>query len=128
MAMFKDGDYLLPFFINETDLLAPTIQYLVSPCDGFITEMYTVVQKTITTGGTIKVTLGSTDVVGDGAGSLLLVTHADSDAAGTVDSSQATFGSTTRAVTKGQAIKITPSAGYATAGAVNGWLRITGGK
>jgi hypothetical protein len=127
--MFKDGDYLLPFFINATDLAAGTTQWLSSPCDGFIREIETVVQVAISTGGTIKVQVGSTDVAGAGAGSLMLITHANADAAGVVDNAESTFGHASTVVTKSAAIEVIPSAAYTGgAAAVRGWIRISGGK
>ena len=55
----------IPFFINETDLLAGTAQQLVCPIKGKIRALEAVIQKTITTaGGPIIVGIGATAVEG----------------------------------------------------------------
>ncbi len=108
----------VPFFINQTDLLAGTSQYVVSPVAGRIAGVTTVVQTAVTTGGTITVELGGVAVDG------LSVVVANSSAAGDIDSDTATSGHASTAVAAGAAIEIVPSAAFDTAGAINGFVEI----
>ncbi len=118
--MFKTGEVILPFFFNETDLLAGTSQWLVSPIEGEVVELGAVVQAAVTTGGAIGVELATVAISG------LSVTVADAATAGTVYTDESALNEPTRRVTEGQAVEITAAAGFATAGAVNGWVRIVG--
>ena len=123
MGLLMGQNIHLPFYINETDTLAGTTAELVAPADGFITDFQVIVQKAVTTGGTVKV---QTDASVDVAGAT--VTVADAATKGTVYSAVATKTSSTRKVTKGDRIQIVPAAAFATAGAVSGVLTInTGG-
>jgi hypothetical protein len=106
----------LPFVIPSTELLAGTAIDLVAPFDGFIEELQTIVQTAVTTGGTITAKIGTTDVAG------LQITIADAATKGTVQTDEPTAPSATRRFSKGDRIQIVPSAGFATAGAVNGNL------
>lgn len=120
MALFKEGDVILPFYANETDLLAGTSQWLVSPMEGEIVEIGVVVQKAVTTGGVVKPKVGGVDVAG------LLVTVASGAAAGVVYTDGSALNEPTRRVADNQAIEISLDAAFAVAGAVNGWVRIVG--
>lgn len=120
MAIFKEGEVVLPFFINETDLLAGTSQWLISPMEGEVVEIGVVVQKAVTTGGAITVELEGVAVSG------ISVTVADGAAAGTVYTDTSALNEPTRRVQDGKAIEIVPAAAFATAGAVSGWVRIVG--
>lgn len=127
MAMFDKGDYLIPFSINQTDLLAGgDFSYFSSPIDGYIEEFEVVVKTAVTTGGTLQPKLGTTVVAG------LQLTVANAAPAFTVYNAKTTLGeiakklTSTAKVTKGQAIKIAVDAAFATAGEVSGWVRITG--
>jgi hypothetical protein len=122
MSLQMGNKFVLPFFINETDLLAGTVQDIAAPVDGFVEEITTVVQKAVTTGGVIKASVGATDVVGAS------ITVADAAAKGTVQTALSTKPNASRTVAKGDAIKITPSAAFATAGAVNGHVIINTGS
>ncbi|CAN5361264.1 hypothetical protein BH09PSE4_BH09PSE4_17120 [soil metagenome] len=108
----------LPFFINATDLAAPTTAELVSPVAGTITRMFTVVQTAIVTGGDITAKVDTTDVVG------LTCTIADAAAKGSVVNDTPTAGDATTAVLPGQRIQIVPSAPFNGGGAVSGILEI----
>lgn len=113
------GHYVrIPFWINQTDLLAGTAQNLLCPVAGVITRIVTIVKKTITTGGVITASVGTTAVVG------VSITHANSDAAGLVVSSAPASGEATAVVDADERIQITPSAAYATAGEVFGFVEI----
>lgn len=116
----KAGEHIaIPFFINQTDLLAGTSQELIAPVDGYLVELHTTVQTAVTTGGAITVKTGdalATTVAG------LTNTIADAATVGTRLSSSATSGSASRVVSKGDRISIQSAAGFATAGAVNGFL------
>ncbi|MER9178928.1 hypothetical protein [Mesorhizobium sp. M0767] len=109
----------VPFAINETDTLAGTSQEILAPFNGFVNAIYVITQKAVTTGGTVKVAIGTTDVVG------ATVTVPDASAKGAILSGNATKPSSTRAVTKGQRVQVIPDAAFATAGAVNGFVEFT---
>jgi hypothetical protein len=109
------------FFINQTDLLAPTSFEIVCPIDGFVNEIGAVVQTAVTTGGTLKVTATATDVVG------AVLTVANGATKGTIPAKGvATAKHASRAVKKGDRIRVTP-ASFATAGAVNGYVEFVTG-
>lgn len=108
----------LPFFINQTDLLAPTAAELIAPCDGYIVGLYTTVQVAVTTGGPITVE-ANTVAVAD-----LSITIEDAATKGTVQSDTIDYGVATAKVSKGDRIEILPDAAFATAGAINGFLEI----
>lgn len=105
----------MPFYFNQTDLLAATSQFIICPVAGTLKRLVTVVQTAVTTGGEIAVELDGTAVTG------LSITVADAAAAGTVQ--QDTPTSVTR-LTEDQAIEITAAAAFATAGAVFGFVEI----
>lgn len=104
-----------PVSIPSTELLAGTAMEFVAPMDGVIEELVSTVQTAVTTGGTLAVNTGdalATTVLG------LTQTIADAAAKGARQTTESTEGSSTRVVTKGTRCAITPSAGFATAGAV----------
>lgn len=109
----------LPFFISEADTLAGTSAELVSPVAGAICGLTTIVQKTVTTGGDVTVSVGTTAVDG------LACTIADGATKGTVASDTPTAGHATTQVTAGGRIQVTPGAAFNTAGAVSGFVDIT---
>lgn len=117
LARFSNGKILIPFDFNQTDLLAPTAQNLVSPVAGYITGLRVVVQAAVTTGGAITVEANTVAVVG------LSVTVADAAAAGTVYS-DSVLKIATGLVAAGDDITVTPAAAFATAGAVKGFIEI----
>lgn len=108
----------IPFVIPQVELLAGTTIELVAPFDGFIEELQSIINTAVTTGGTLTVKIGTTDVAG------LTITVADAATKGTVQSDIPTKPSATRRFLKGDRIQIVPSAGFATAGAINGNLRV----
>lgn len=112
---YTGGLIRMPFFFNETDLLAPTSQMILSPVAGTLKRLVTCVKKQVTTGGDIGVSLAGTAVPG------LTVTVANSAAVGTVQEGTPT--SVTR-LTADQAIAVTAAAAFATAGAVFGFVEI----
>jgi hypothetical protein len=108
----------LPFQINQTDLLAPTVLDMVSPVAGYLDTLRGVAQVAVTTGGTIQAKINTVSVTG------MLITVANSDAKGTAYSgTPTTKRSATTIVAKGDRISLTP-ASFATAGAINGELEI----
>lgn len=109
----------LPFFIDQTDLLAGTAAELVSPVAGAIVGMSVIVQVAVTTGGPITALVGTTAVDG------LSCVIADAATKGTVVSDTPTAGHASTAVTAGARIQVAPDAAFATAGAVNGYVEIT---
>lgn len=108
----------IAFTIPATELAAATPIELVSPVDGYVSELYTVVQTAIVTGGTVTVNIGTTAVTG------LSVDVASAATKGTVGSDTATLGTDTRKVLKGQRIQIVPSAAFDGGGALAGSLVI----
>lgn len=128
-------DSIIPFAINQTDLLAGTPQTFVAPQDGFISGMVLAVTTAITTGGTIKV--GSTNGAVTSqfvvtAGTLVDVaglsqTIANGAVKGARYRKRPTDDSPTQQVKAGDRIEITP-AGFATAGAVNGAILFNTGS
>ncbi len=108
----------IPFFINQTDLLAPTPAELISPVTGAITKIDTTVQVAITTGGTITAKAGTTTVAG------LSVAIANAATKGTIGSGAPTSGDATATVAIDSRIQVVP-AGFASAGAVSGFVEIT---
>lgn len=105
----------MPFFFNETDLLAGTSQQIICPVAGTLKRLVTCVKKQVTTGGAVGVTLAGTAVSG------LSITVADAAAVGTVQSDTPT--SVTR-LTANQAMAVTAAAAFATAGEVFGFVEI----
>lgn len=118
--VFKGHAHVLPFYFNATDLAAHTTQYIISPIDGIIEELGAIVQVAISTGGTIKAKLGSTDVAGS------TVTSVGSDAAGTCYDAKTTRGSKSCFVAAGAAIQIVPATFTGGSAAINGWIRVVG--
>lgn len=108
----------LPFDIPATELAAGTSIELVSPVDGYVEELFTVVQTAIVTGGAITVSIGTTAVTG------LSIAVANSATKGTTQSDTPTAGTATRAVAKGGRIQVTPDAAFNGGGAVSGVLSI----
>ncbi len=113
----------IPWELEQTQLLAPTNEQLVSPIAGIIDRNTTIVQAAVTTGGDITVKVGSTDVTG------LTNTVADGATAGTIATDQPTTvtgnDATTQVAARGQ-IQIVPGSPFATAGEVNGVLEVNG--
>lgn len=108
----------VPFFIDQTDLLAGTSAELLSPVAGEIIGMTTIVQAAVTTGGPITAAVGATAVAG------LSCVIADGAAKGSIVSDTATLGDATTVVTAGSRIQVIPDAAFATAGAVSGFVEI----
>lgn len=113
-----NGAVYLPFFINQTDLLAATSAELISPIAGRITKLMTTIQIAVTTGGVITVEVDATPVDG------LSITVADSATKGTIQSDTPTAAHATAVVAVGSRIEIQPAAEFDTAGAVSGILVI----
>lgn len=124
MSVFLEGRYYLQGQINQTDLLAGTAQQCIAPSSGYIEEFGVVVQAAVTTGGPITVAVapaaGGSAVPVAG----LSVTVANAATAGTAAVDTPTEPSITRQVNKGDVITVIPDAAFATAGAVNWYVRI----
>lgn len=103
------------FNINETDTLAGTPFDTVAPCDGTLTALYTIVQKTVTTGGTVTVAINGVAVAG------LSVAIANAAAKGSRLNDLTLTGDGSEKFRKGDRITVTTS-GFATAGAVSGFV------
>nr|WP_316651543.1 hypothetical protein [uncultured Gellertiella sp.] len=113
-------DTILIFAIAQTDLVANTGHEIVSPVDGYIYELRTIVQDAITTGGTVTVKTGDA-LANTVAG--LSVAIASAAAKGVRAVGTPTPKSTTRKVSKGDRIQIA-TANFATAGSIRGYLKI----
>jgi hypothetical protein len=135
----------IEFSIPSAELIANTTQYLIAPLNGFFKEMRLVVNKAVTTGGTVTPSTvpavfnaeGGLDqtsfagtVTGDtliaGSGSLgavagLQATVPNGATVGTLFTETATVDDPSTAVIKGQVIELALS-GFATAGELNGYL------
>lgn len=120
MSLFTGARFHVPFSIPEATLTGNTSVEVVSPVDGYITEARVVVQKAVTTGGTLTVLTGDAGAV-TVAG--LSVVVANGATKGTRKAGAATAGSATRKVSKGDRIQIKPTS-FATAGALDGFLAI----
>lgn len=108
----------VPFFIDQTDLLAGISAELLSPVAGEIVGMTTIVQAAVTTGGPITASVGVTAVAG------LSCVIADAAAKGSIVRDTPTLGDATTVVTAGSRIQVTPDAAFAVAGAVSGFVEI----
>lgn len=118
MALVMGKDYVLPFSINQTDLLAGTAYEIVAPADGFIEELQVVVQAAVTTGGAVTVNKNGVAVTG------LSATVANAATKGTVVTDKPDKTSETRKFSKGDRLSIVPAAAFDTAGAINGNLLV----
>jgi hypothetical protein len=121
-ATLKGGlqDFYLNFQIEQADLIGNVDQDFISPVEGYITELGTVVDTAVTTGGTIAVKSGAalaTTVAG------ITQTIANAATKGTRQTTQSTEKSSTRYVAKGERIQLDLT-GFATAGGVNGYIKI----
>jgi hypothetical protein len=112
----------LAFQFAEADLIANNPLELVSPFEGFVYGLRPIVQKTVTTGGTLTVKNFRTGSAVTVAG--LSVTVANGATKGTVPTpGVSTPGDTSLYVKVGDRLQIFPG-GFATAGALNGVLSI----
>lgn len=126
LAEMEDGfrvspatNVFLPWELEATELAAGTAENLVSPVAGYIQRIRGVTQEAIGTGGVITAEINTVAVTG------LSITVANSDAAGTrYSDTPTTPRSATTLLAAGDRITITPSAAFATTGAVNGVLEI----
>jgi hypothetical protein len=115
LATFGNNKMLIPWVLDQTDLLAPTAVNLVAPTAGYITGIRVIVQAAVTTGGAITVEANTVAVVG------LSATVGDAATAGTVISDDV-LKIATGLVAAGDDITVTPAAAFATAGRVAGYL------
>lgn len=114
----NDQTIQVPFFFSATALAAHTGQSFTMPCDGYIAGLQTDITEVITTGGTVGVSIESTAVTG------MVVTVANSAAAGKQLSAVPTTQQASYTIAKkGQQITVT-AASFATAGALAGVVTI----
>lgn len=121
MTPFYEGPVTLgPKEVNQTDLLAGTSHWLVSPIRGYWTRLTTVVQAAVTTGGTLSAKIGGVAVTG------LSNVIADAATAGTVvtDTPTDNYG-LTGLVAANAALELVGDAAFATAGVVSQFAEIT---
>ena len=118
MALVMGKDYVLPFSINQTDLLAGTAFEIVAPANGFIEELQVIAQAAVTTGGAVTVNVNGVAVTG------LSAAVANGATKGSVVSDSPDKTSATRKFSKGDRLSIVPAAAFDTAGAINGNLLV----
>lgn len=127
-ALFRDyvGVARIPFQINQTDLVAHTVQDFVAPFNGSITDLVTTVETAIGTdaGGTIKVQVGTTDVTNCVVAISTAATKGTRARARTQVTPFVPGADTSNLVSKGDRVTLTPAT-FGTAGAVNGYIEIT---
>jgi hypothetical protein len=127
-ALFRNylGEVRIPFYFNQTDLLAPTSQDIIAPFDGYISELYTIVQAAVTTGGTIKAQINGSDVT-NAVNTVGNAAAKGTRARATKNGSPYLPGAGATAVQnflRGDRITLV-AASFATAGAVNGMVGLT---
>ncbi len=118
MSLKVGESFYLAFVIPQVELLAGTSIELYAPFDGYIEELATIVQTAVTTGGVLTVEINTVEVAGLG------ITVADAATKGTRQIDTPTKPSPTRQFKKGDRIELQPSAAFATAGALNGHLKV----
>jgi hypothetical protein len=115
----RAGKMSIPWELEQTELLAPTAEQIVSPVAGWITGVRGIIQGAVTTGGAVTVEIATVAVLG------LTFTVADAATAGTVyNDAPTTRHHSTTLLAAGDAITITPASAFATAGSINGSLDI----
>jgi len=94
-----------PVYLNVrvADVAATTSSWTVSPCDGVISRMFSVIHGTISDDTTLGLELAGVNVT-DGASADIITITASASAAGDVDSGTA---DAANAVSEGTAIEIT---------------------
>lgn len=126
IGVLQDGVKLpatmeLSYEFEQTQLLAATPEFIVTPYAGIIERNTVVTQAAVTTGGAITTEIGGVAVTG------LSVVVADAAAAGDIDTDVPTdvsgLDTTTRVAARG-AIEMVPAAAFATAGEVNGIVTV----
>lgn len=116
----SNKNVFLPFFVDQTPLLAGTSQWLVSPVAGQISRLTTITVDDVTTGGAITVELATAAVTG------LSVTVGNAGGVGDIDTDTPTsVASSTGTVAAGDDIEIVIASAFETAGSVYGVLEIT---
>lgn len=106
----------ISFTIQEADLIGNVTQFFVTPCSGCLQSVYFVVQKSLTTGGTVKVQINGVDA--RGITGTFSRTFANGGVPGTMAKILSGPGNY---VAPGDVISLVLS-GFATAGRVNGVL------
>jgi len=114
------GGVAIPFSISQTDTLAGTAQNLVSPVAGSVRSLSVIVQLTAVAGGPVTVNVGTTPVTG------MSVTVADGATPGTAYTSSVIVTDGTDVVARGGQIQVVPGASFATSGAINGSVFVSG--
>lgn len=113
----RTGDYTrIPFQITEAEMDAGGSFWVFPGFAGNVVDIGSVVENTVTTGGTITVEIGGTAVDG------LALVIADASSAGDVDSDTATENHATTAFTAAQALEIVVPAGFNASAPVNGHI------
>jgi hypothetical protein len=119
VALPRFNDYIqCPFQLTEAEMDAAGSFWIIPNVTGVIHDAATVVENTVTTGGTITFEIGGTAVDG------LDVVIANSAAAGEVDTATATYGHASTAITAGTAIEIVVPSAFNASAPVNGYVGI----
>lgn len=119
MSLKAGGRLPLYWHLGATELAAGTSFEIVAPAAGYLSELSSICQVAIVTGGAITVLTGAaggTTVAGLG------LTIPDAQAKGAVLTDLPTTGTATRLVAKGDRIQIVPAAAFNGGGALDGWL------
>ncbi len=119
-TLSRYGDYQrIPFQITEAEGDAASSRYVHPGFAGTVVDMGTVVDATVTTGGTLTAKIATVAV--DGLG----VVIADASSAGDVDTDSATVGHASTVFTAAQAIEIVGDAAINAGAPINGWIGVT---
>lgn len=110
----------LYWVLNQVDLLAGSTNsvQIIAPITGVCSGVGSIVQKAVTTGGTLTFQDGSTAFAG------ATITIANSAAQGAIQNVTPTAGDASLVITKGDQLQVVP-ASFATAGEVAGYIDIT---
>ena len=114
----KGGYHRIPFQLTEAEVDASGSFWIYPGFAGDVVDAGSVVENTVTTGGTITFEIGGTAVDG------LDLVIADSAAAGDVDTATATSGHASTAITASQAIEIVVPAAFNASAPINGHVGV----
>ena len=104
--------------VDQTDLLAGTSLYLISPVAGVIKSATTIAWKAVTTGGNVTFKVDTVTVDG------LTVVVASGGGVGDLDTDTPTLDHASTIVAANSKIEVLFDAAFATAGALTGWIEI----
>lgn len=121
MSVSYGGSARVDFRFSEADLIANNPLELIAPTDGFVNALDAIVQKAVTTGGTLTVRNWTTGAAVAVTGLSATIPNGAAKGSRPTVNTPATAGAASRAVKKGDRLQVFP-AGFATAGDVWGIL------